>query len=59
MRGVYAFNVEFGRAIEAIRAGRVDVTPIMEQIVPLEAGPQVYHDLAKGTLDAIKVVLTP
>ena len=59
VRGVYAFNVEFGRAIEAIRAGRVDVTPIMEQIVPLEAGPQVYHDLAKGTLDAIKVVLTP
>jgi L-iditol 2-dehydrogenase len=59
VRGVYAFNVEFGRAIEAIRAGRVDVTPIMEQIVPLEAGPQVYHDLAKGALDAIKVVLTP
>jgi hypothetical protein len=27
--------------------------------VPLEAGPQVYHDLAKGSLDAIKVVLTP
>ena len=59
VRGVYAFNVEFGRAIEAIRAGRVDVMPIIEQIAPLEAGPQVFHDLAKGTMDAIKVVLTP
>jgi L-iditol 2-dehydrogenase len=59
VRGVYAFNVEFGRAIEAIRSGRVDVTPVIEQVKPLEAGPQVFHDLAKGTLDAIKVVLTP
>ncbi len=59
VRGVYAFNVEFGRAIEAIRSGRVDVSPIIEQVSPLEAGPQVAHDLAKGTLDAIKVVLKP
>jgi len=56
---VYAFNVEFGRAIEAIRSGRVDVSPIIEQVAPLAAGPQVAHDLAKGTLDAIKVVLKP
>lgn len=59
VRGVYAFNVEFGRAIEALRARRVDVTPIIEQVAPLEAGPQIFHDLAKGTLDAVKVVLQP
>ncbi|MEJ5199703.1 MAG: galactitol-1-phosphate 5-dehydrogenase [Anaerolineae bacterium] len=59
VRGVYAFNVEFGRAIEALATGRVDVSPIIEQVAPLEAGPQVFHDLAKGTLDAIKVVLKP
>lgn len=59
VRGVYAFNVEFGRAIEALRTRRVDVTPIIEQVAPLEAGPQIFHDLAKGTLDAVKVVLKP
>lgn len=59
VRGVYAFNVEFGRAIEALATGRVDVSPIIEQIAPLEAGPQIFHDLAKGALDAIKVVLKP
>lgn len=59
VRGVYAFNVEFGRAIEAIRSGRVDVSPIIEQVAPLEDGPQIAHDLARGTLDAIKVVLKP
>ncbi len=59
IRGVYAFNVEFGRAIETIRSGRVDVSPIIEQVTPLEEGPQIAHDLAKGTLDAIKVVLRP
>ncbi|MGC8779950.1 MAG: zinc-dependent alcohol dehydrogenase [Anaerolineae bacterium] len=59
VRGVYAFNVEFGRAIEALAAGRIDVSPIIEQVAPLEAGPQIFHDLARGTLDAIKVVLKP
>lgn len=59
VRGVYAFNVEFGRAIEALATGRVDVSPIIEQVAPLEAGPQIFHDLAKGALDAIKVVLKP
>ncbi|MCX7671549.1 MAG: zinc-binding dehydrogenase, partial [Anaerolineae bacterium] len=59
VRGVYAFNVEVGRAIEALATGRVDVSPIIEQIAPLEAGPQIFHDLARGTLDAIKVVLKP
>jgi len=59
VRGVYGFTHEFGRAIQAIRSGRVDVTPIIEQIAPLEAGPQIVDDLARGKTDVIKAVLTP
>jgi len=59
IRGTYGFNEEFGRALEAIHSGRIDVTPLIERTAPLEDGPQLMHELAKGTLDAAKVVLRP
>jgi L-iditol 2-dehydrogenase len=59
IRGTYGFNEEFGRALQAISTGRVDVTPLIERVAPLEEGPQLFHDLASGTLDAAKVVLKP
>lgn len=59
VRGTYGFNEEFGRAIAAIHSGRVDVLPLIEQIAPLTDGTALFHDLAKGALDAIKVILKP
>lgn len=59
IRGTYGFAEEFGRSIQAIDSGRVDVTPLIERVAPLADGPQLMHDLAKGTLDAAKVVLRP
>jgi L-iditol 2-dehydrogenase len=57
--GTYGYNVEFGQSIEAIRTGRIDIAPLIEKRAPLKDGPQLFHDLAKGNLEAIKVVLTP
>lgn len=59
IRGTYGFAEEFGRALQAIHAGRVDVTPLIERIAPLEDGPQLIRDLASGSLDAAKVILRP
>ena len=59
IRGAYAFNREFGDAIEAIRSGRVDVMALVEDVLPLSEGPRVVTELAKGQLDAIKIVLKP
>jgi L-iditol 2-dehydrogenase len=59
IRGTYGFDQEFSQAIELLRTKRVNVAPMTEQLAPLDAGPQVFHDLAKGTLDAVKVVLQP
>lgn len=59
LRGAYAFVGEFGRAVELLRSGRVDVTPLIERVAPLEEGPDLIHSLARGTLDAVKVVLEP
>ena len=57
VRGTYGFNMEFPRAIQAIASGRIDVAPLIEQVAPLKDGPQIVHDLAKGDLDQIKVIL--
>lgn len=59
IRGAYGFNTEFAHAIHALAAGRIDGAPLIERRAPLEQGPQLVHDLANGTLDAVKVVLTP
>jgi L-iditol 2-dehydrogenase len=59
IRGVYAFGREFDDAIEAIRSQRIDVSPLIEQVLPLAEGTRVFTELAKGQLDAIKIVLKP
>jgi L-iditol 2-dehydrogenase len=59
LRGAYGFDAEFGRAAEAIVSGEVDVSPLIELTLPLEEGPRVFHELAHGTLDAVKVILAP
>jgi threonine dehydrogenase-like Zn-dependent dehydrogenase len=58
VRGVHTFtSEEFAQAIGLLAAGRLQVAPLIERVAPLDAGPQLIHDLAKGRLDAVKVVL--
>jgi len=59
IRGAYGFNDEFAQAIHALASQRMNVTRLIERVAPLVEGPQFMHDLAKGTLDAVKVVLKP
>ena len=59
IRGTYGFDQEFGQAIELLRTKRINVAPLTERIAPLAEGPELFHDLAKGKLDALKVILQP
>jgi len=59
IRGAYGFNEEFPRAIEAIHTGRIDVTSLIEAVKDLEDGPELFHDLAEGKSDPVKVILRP
>ncbi|MEX1020376.1 MAG: galactitol-1-phosphate 5-dehydrogenase [Litorilinea sp.] len=59
VRGTYGFNSEFGRAIQAIATGRLDISPLIEQVSPLAEGPAIIHALAAGEMDKIKVILEP
>lgn len=59
IRGTYGFDREFSQAIELLRTRRIDVEPLIERVAPLDEGPQIFGDLARGTLDSIKVILQP
>ncbi|MFL5802249.1 MAG: zinc-binding dehydrogenase [Roseiflexaceae bacterium] len=60
VRGAYCFDEEFGRSIELIRrSDTFDITQLIEVVAPLDEGPQLVHDLAKGSLEAVKVILKP
>lgn len=59
IRGTYGFDREFGLAIELLRTQRINVAPLIERVAPLDHGPQLFQELARGTLDSIKVILQP
>ena len=59
LRGAYGFVDEFDRAAEALADRRIDVRPLIERVAPLEDGPELFRQLARGELDAVKVILAP
>ncbi|HET7026624.1 MAG TPA: galactitol-1-phosphate 5-dehydrogenase [Candidatus Limnocylindrales bacterium] len=59
VRGAYAFTHEFEDACELLANGRIDVTPLIEHVAPLEDGPDLFRALGEGRFDAAKVILEP
>ncbi len=59
VHGSYGFDLEFDRAIELLAARRLNVTPLIERIAPLEEGEALIAALARNELEAVKVVLQP
>lgn len=59
VRGAYGEAGEFAQAASAIADRRIGVDRLIERLEPLDAGPRVFHELAAGRLDAVKVVLEP
>src|SRR3712207_2455664 len=59
LRGAYGFIDEFDRAAEALADRRISVRPLIEHVASLEDGPELFRQLARGELDAVKVILAP
>lgn len=57
--GTYGFRDEFGRVIQSIHTGLINVDLLIEQVAPLTEGPAFIDGLARGELDLIKVMLEP
>jgi L-gulonate 5-dehydrogenase len=50
-------NGKFPEAISLIREGRVNLGDLVTHRFPLEMAPEVFRDLDKGALEAVKVLL--
>ena len=57
--GTYAYTHEgFGEAISLLAEQKPDLDPMISKVVPLDQGPEMFKQLAKGTSQLIKVILT-
>ena len=59
IRGAYGFVDEFEQAADALASGWIDARRLIECVAPLEDGPDLFRQLAAGSLSAVKVVLAP
>jgi L-idonate 5-dehydrogenase len=56
LRGTFRFHEEFRWAVEALASGRIDVTPLLTEVVPLAEARRAF-DLASDRSRAMKVQL--
>lgn len=57
--GSYASAGEFSRCIDLIASGRINVEPLISEVLPLERGQEAFDRLLKAEEDLLKIVLEP
>jgi L-iditol 2-dehydrogenase len=56
--GTYLYNFEeFKLVVNLLNSGKLDLSPIISKIAPMEEGPEMFAKMAKDPGDWIKVVL--
>ncbi len=57
--GSYASAGEFRACIDSIASGRIDVGPLVSEVLPLKDGPAAFKRLLEGKENLLKIVLEP
>ncbi len=57
--GSYASSGEFRDCIELVASGKINVEPLISDVLPLEDGPRAFDRLLKAEENLIKIVLEP
>jgi L-iditol 2-dehydrogenase len=57
--GSYASSGEFRACIGLIAEGKIDVGPLISEVLPLSEGPGAFKRLLEGQEDLLKIVLEP
>jgi L-iditol 2-dehydrogenase len=55
----YASSGEFHDCIELVASGKINVEPLISDVLPLEDGPRAFERLLKAEEDLLKIVLEP
>ena len=58
-RGSYASSGEFRDCIELVASGKIDIEPLISDVLPLKDGPSAFERLHKAEEDLLKIVLEP
>ena len=57
--GSYASSGEFRDCIELVASGKINVEPLISDILPLKEGPDAFDRLLKAEENLLKIVLEP
>jgi len=57
--GSYASSGEFVDCIELVASGKINVEPLISNVLPLEEGPDAFERLLKAEENLVKIVLEP
>lgn len=57
--GSYASSGEFRTCIDLIASGRIDVAPLVSEVLPLREGPAAFKRLLEAKENLLKIVLEP
>ncbi len=57
--GSYASSGEFRDCIELVASGRINVEPLISDVLPLKDGPGAFERLLKAEENLLKIVLEP
>lgn len=57
--GSYASSGEFSRCIDWVASGRINVEPLISDILPLQEGQRAFERLLKAEEHLLKIVLEP
>ena len=58
-KGSYASAGEFSRCIDLIASGKINVEPLISEVLPLEQGQEAFDRLLKAEENLLKIVLEP
>ena len=57
--GSYASAGEFRTCIDLIASGRINVAPLVSEVLPLKDGPSAFQRLLEGKENLLKIILEP
>ena len=57
--GSYASSGEFRDCIGLVASGKINVEPLISDVLPMEEGPSAFDQLLKSEEDLLKIVLEP
>jgi L-iditol 2-dehydrogenase len=57
--GSYASSGEFRDCIDLVASGKIDVEPLISDVLPLKDGPRAFERLLKAEENLLKIILEP